>query len=205
MFLLLFPSLRDKSLSLAPAHPCEAWLAPHLSKHQPFSFLLMLNNKPSPMHQPKAAVVDFIPMNIATIYKKRSLLWPAAIGWVAFFMACSDLRVCLFSPLFALQSDNLQCSFQLHTRSLLGVMITCPSQRMAAHPGDWAEVVPQSQLLTCYCTGLFSYSLSFRASSRRIYATLCGTELLQGRDGQIPNLYLNVFKTLKVLRCNSLA
>lgn len=35
--------------------------------------------------------------------------------------------------------------------------------------------------------------------------TLCRAELLQGRDGKIPNLHPNVFKTLKVLRWNSLA
>lgn len=70
MFLLLFPSLRDKSFLLVPAYLCEAWLAPHLPKHQPFSFLLMLNSKPSSMHQPKAAVVDFILENIANTHKK---------------------------------------------------------------------------------------------------------------------------------------
>lgn len=150
----------------------------------------------------KAEIMGFRSENTAKTPLKCSSLWPAAIRWVAFFVVCNDLKVWFFS---CLHLGVITCSIFSSSTSDHGWVLWLQPFSVSGSSSRWAGVVPQSKLLTCKWTGLCSCSLSFRTSSQRIQATLCRTELLQGRDRKIPNLHPNVFKTLKVLRWNSLA
>lgn len=191
-FLLLFPSLADKSLLLALATPVAGT---PLSQAPDISFPSDASHRAKPKavsirKYSKDSLKTSFPLTCCNQLGSffHGLQWPEGLG---FSHLCLQLGVITCSIFFSNTSDHSWVRwFQPFTED--------------GSSSRWAGLVHQSQLLTCRWTGLCFYSLSFRTSTQRIQATLCRTELLQGRDGKIPNLHPNAFKTLKVLRLNSL-